>query len=80
VQLVGVYLVFTSLIVPALATLRWQGRGRCVVAYAVGAAGYAIGLALSGCCDLPPGPTIVCALACVAVCTPLAPRGARPEA
>jgi len=74
VQLVGVYLVFTSLIVPALATLRWQGRGRLVVAYLVGAAGYAIGLALSGLLDLPSGPTIVCALACVAVVTPTLAR------
>lgn len=67
VQLVGVYLVFTSLIVPALATLRWQGRTRLVVAYAVGAIGYTIGLALSAWVDLPSGPTIVCALAAVAL-------------
>ena len=76
VQLVGVYLVFTSLIVPALATLRWQGKHRTAVAYAVGAAGYAIGLALSGLFDLPSGPTIVCALACVALSTPALKRRA----
>ena len=69
VQLVGVYLVFTSLIVPALATLRWQGPGRLAVGYAVGAAGYAIGLALSAVLDLPSGPTVVCALAAVALLT-----------
>jgi zinc/manganese transport system permease protein len=69
VQLVGVYLVFTSLIVPALATLRWQGPGRMVLAYAVGAVGYAIGLALSAVLDLPSGPTVVCALAAVALLT-----------
>jgi zinc/manganese transport system permease protein len=67
VQLVGVYLVFTSLIVPALATLRWPGRSRLALAYAVGAIGYAIGLALSAWIDLPSGPTIVCALAVVAL-------------
>lgn len=70
VQLVGVYLVFTSLIVPALATLRWQGRHRVAVGYAVGAIGYAIGLALSAVWDLPTGPTVVCALAAVALLTP----------
>jgi zinc/manganese transport system permease protein len=69
VQLVGVYLVFTSLIVPALATLRWQGPGRMAVGYGVGAAGYAIGLALSAVFDLPSGPTVVCALAAVALLT-----------
>ena len=71
VQLVGVYLVFTSLIVPALATLRWQGRQRLAVAYGVGALGYAVGLALSAVFDLPTGPTVVCALAVVALLTPL---------
>ena len=69
VQLVGVYLVFTSLIVPALATLRWQGPGRTLLAYAVGAVGYAIGLALSAVLDLPSGPTVVCALAVTALVT-----------
>jgi zinc/manganese transport system permease protein len=39
VQLVGVYLVFTSLIVPALATLRWNGRYRIAAGYLVGAVG-----------------------------------------
>jgi zinc/manganese transport system permease protein len=74
VQLVGVYLVFTSLIVPALATLRFSGRTRLVLAYAVGAVGYAIGLALSAVLDLPSGPTVVCTLAAVAVLTPLLKR------
>lgn len=77
VQLVGVYLVFTSLIVPALATLRWQGPGRMLLAYAVGAVGYAIGLALSAVLDLPSGPTVVCALAAAALLTAqLRPRAA----
>src|SRR4051812_38343653 len=67
VQLVGVYLVFTSLIVPALGTLRWRGRARLAVGYAVGAVGYAIGLALSAVLDLPSGPTVVCVLAAVAL-------------
>jgi zinc/manganese transport system permease protein len=67
VQVVGIYLVFTSLIVPALATLRLEGRARLLVAYAVGAAGYAVGLVLSALFDLPSGPTIVWALAAVAL-------------
>ena len=67
VQLVGVYLVFTSLIVPAIATLRWRGPRRLGLAYAVGAVGYASGLALSAVLDLPSGPTVVCMLAAVAL-------------
>ncbi|HET7670305.1 MAG TPA: metal ABC transporter permease [Burkholderiales bacterium] len=61
VQLVGVYLVFTTLIVPALATMYVQ-RKRTLVACALGAAGYAVGLALSLATDLPPGPLIVCCM------------------
>lgn len=59
VQLVGVYLVFTTLIVPALAT-RKLARGRLAAGYALGALGYAIGLGVSLFSDLPPGPLIVC--------------------
>jgi zinc/manganese transport system permease protein len=66
VQLVGVYLVFASLIVPALAT-RGYARGRLGVAYGVGAIAYAAGLALSTLFDLPSGPVIVWALAVVGV-------------
>lgn len=59
VQVVGVFLVFASLIVPALAadTVR---RG-----YGLGAAGYGLGLAASLLLDLPTGAAIVCALALV---------------
>ncbi len=62
VQLVGVYLVFASLILPALATLD-RTRGWATPAFAVGAAGYASGLVLSALTDLPTGPLIVVALA-----------------
>jgi zinc/manganese transport system permease protein len=64
VQLVGLYLVFATLIVPPLATRRIK-RGRLPAAWAVGAAGYALGLAVSTAFDLPSGPVIVwvlCAL------------------
>lgn len=67
VQLVGVYLVFTSLIVPALATRGMTGRARYIGGYAVGAIGYALGLALSALLDLPSGAVIVWVLAVTAV-------------
>ena len=63
VQLVGVYLVFSSLIIPALATRGQQHRAQLAWGYALGAAGYAIGLALSALFDLPSGAVIVWALA-----------------
>lgn len=74
VQLVGVYLVFTSLIVPALGTLRWRGHKRLVLAFAIGAIGYAGGLALSALFDLPSGPTVVWTLTLVAMVAGLRPR------
>ncbi len=62
VQLVGVYLVFTSLIVPALATHRCT-KWRAAIAYGIGLAGYAAGLLFSAWFDLPAGPAIVWAMA-----------------
>ena len=62
VQLVGVYLVFASLIVPALATYRIK-RKRTLYAFAIGIAGYAVGLLLSAWLDLPSGATVVWAMA-----------------
>jgi zinc/manganese transport system permease protein len=62
VQVVGVYLVFASLIVPALAA-----RGRLAVGYLLGTVGYATGLLASGLLDLPAGAAIVLALALAAV-------------
>jgi zinc/manganese transport system permease protein len=61
VQLVGLYLVFATLIVPALAT-RGMRAGRLTACYAVAAIGYLAGLVLSTLSDLPAGPLIVCAL------------------
>jgi zinc/manganese transport system permease protein len=63
VQLVGVYLVFSSLIVPALATTALRGPRRGVAALAVGGLGYALGLALSALFDLPSGAVVVCTMA-----------------
>ena len=62
VQLAGVYLVFASLIIPALATFRIKHR-RLHYAFAVGIAGYAIGLLLSARHDLPSGAAVVWAMA-----------------
>jgi zinc/manganese transport system permease protein len=59
VQLVGVYLVFASLIVPALATTGVEGSRRLIYAYATGTAGYVSGLVLSAVLDLPSGAMIV---------------------
>ncbi len=64
VQLVGVYLVFASLIVPALATYRFT-RHRLKFASLIGFTGYAAGLLLSASFDLPAGAAIVWAMATV---------------
>ncbi len=61
VQVVGIYLVFASLIVPALVASNRLLRG-----YVIGALGYALGLIASGLFDLPSGAAIVLALVLVA--------------
>ena len=66
VQLVGVYLVFASLIVPALATYRVRQR-RTLYAFAIGITGDAAGLLLSAWLDLPSGATVVWAMAVAGV-------------
>ena len=66
VQLVGVYLVFATLIVPPLAT-RKLGERRLAAAWGLGAAGYATGLVGSTVFDLPTGPVIVWTLAALGV-------------
>jgi zinc/manganese transport system permease protein len=67
VQLVGVFLVFSSLIAPAVASHRYSGtRGR-IVGYGVGALGYALGLAVSARFDLPAGPAIAACLCLLSI-------------
>ena len=61
VQLVGLFLVFTTLVVPALATFYSRHR-RHLKAYVIGALGYAAGLVISAMADLPSGAMIVCAM------------------
>lgn len=69
VQVVGVYLVFASLIVPALAA-----RDRPMQGFAVGVAGYAAGLIVSALFDLPSGAAIVLALVLAAIAAPAIAR------
>jgi zinc/manganese transport system permease protein len=63
VQLVGVYLVFATLIVPALASRAFTGWRALLAGWGVSAAGYAVGLVASALWDLPTGALIVWALA-----------------
>jgi len=74
VQLVGIYLVFSSLILPALAVRNWPVRRQLAGGYAIGIVAYAAGLALSATLDLPSGAIIVWALALVGLLANLAAR------
>lgn len=67
VQLVGVYLVFASLIIPALGSRDYRGGKSLLVAYAIGGLGYALGLTVSSVLDLPSGAVIVWSIATVAL-------------
>ena len=62
VQLIGVYLVFTSLIVPALAASRYSEKPALVLAFTIGISGYFSGLIASAFFDLPSGAVIVLSL------------------
>ena len=67
VQLVGVYLVFASLIIPSLGVRNYRASRRLPLAYLVGIGGYGIGLVLSTLFDLPSGALIVWCLALLAM-------------
>ena len=67
VQLVGVYLVFSSLIVPALATYRLREGSAMLFAAIIGFSGYLVGLLLSAVFDLPSGAVIVWCLVVSAI-------------
>jgi zinc/manganese transport system permease protein len=67
VQLVGVYLVFASLILPALAARHYQGKKQLWFAYGVGFISLVVGLLTSILFDFATGPAIVCALFVVAL-------------
>lgn len=68
VQLVGVYLVFASLILPAIATRHIGRRSlRIALGYTVGVIGCFAGLALSLISDVPAGAVVVWCLAATAI-------------
>ena len=67
VQIVGIYLVFASLIIPALATTGIRRGNRLVAGYLVGAVSYFIGIVLSFLLDLPTGAVIVWSMVAVAI-------------
>lgn len=67
VQLVGVYLVFASLILPALAVRRGCNVRAPLWGVVLGAVAYAVGLLVSALGDFPSGPCIVVALALMAL-------------
>ena len=66
VQLVGVYLVFATLILPALA-IRSVVTGSLRYGYSIGACGYLSGLIFAALLDLPAGAMIVYSLAITAL-------------
>ncbi|MEL0081584.1 MAG: metal ABC transporter permease [Gammaproteobacteria bacterium] len=66
VQLVGVYLVFASLIIPALASRGFTTGRSLGLAYGVGVLGYGLGLIGSSLLDLPSGAVIVWVMAVLA--------------
>ena len=65
VQLVGVYLVFSTLIVPAIATYRHPPRRQLLLGYGTALVSYVIGLVCSAVFDVPSSPAIVWAMALV---------------
>lgn len=68
VQLVGIYMVFACLIIPALATRRIERRGvRIASGYAVGIVGCLLGLVLTLRADLPAGAVMVICMAVIAL-------------
>ena len=72
VQIVGVLLVFASLIVPALATQHAPKRWRLMIAFNIGVAGYLFGLIASAVLDISTGAAIVCTLVFAALLTAIA--------
>jgi len=72
VQIVGIYLVFASLIIPALATAGIKRGNRLVAGYLIGGVSYLVGIVLSFVTDLPTGAVIVWSMAGVALLAGLA--------
>lgn len=77
VQLVGVYLVFSSLILPAVATCRHAASRQLGLGYALAAGSYIAGLAVSLITDLPSSPVIVWIMALLGLALHLTGRQVR---
>lgn len=67
VQIVGIYLVFASLIIPAVATAGIKRGNPLLAGYLIGAVAYLVGIILSIVFDLPTGGVIVWSMAGVAL-------------
>jgi zinc/manganese transport system permease protein len=67
VQMIGVYLVFSSLIMPAIAVRNWPQSKKLLGGYSIGAVAYVLGLAISAVFDLPSGAVIVWSLAATGI-------------
>ena len=65
VQLVGVYLVFASLIIPALGSI--GHKKSLLTGFIIGTLGYGVGLIFSSLFDLPSGAVIVWSIAVIAL-------------
>jgi zinc/manganese transport system permease protein len=78
VQLVGMYLVFTTLIVPAAATYRHAANRQLALGYVLALASYFVGLAASVLTDLPSSAVIVWAMAVLAILLHLTARPTHP--
>jgi zinc/manganese transport system permease protein len=77
VQVVGVYLVFATLILPALAVQAVVGRARLVAGYLTASLGYLAGLAVSALMDLPASACIAWSLAVSSLICARITRGPR---
>jgi zinc/manganese transport system permease protein len=62
VQLAGVYLVFATLILPAIGAALYKGNRKLTFAYSCAIIALITGLSLSVKTDLPTGPMLVCVL------------------
>lgn len=72
VQAIGIYLVFATLILPAIAIRELQGFKAIFYGIAIGASAYILGLLASVILNLPSGPAIVLALAMCATIAAIA--------
>lgn len=76
VQLVGVYLVFTTLIVPAIATYPHAQKRQLYLGYALAAVSYVVGLFLSAATDLPSSALVVPVMIVLGIVLHLSARNA----